>query len=85
MKQHSLQMKMAYRLGAAALALSLGFTSYAVPDQSDVDNIQNEIDKTQDEIDKTQSEIAALLGVSQVQVSRLERRGLERLRQSFAE
>ena len=59
MKKHSLRMKMAYRLGAAALALSLGFTSYAVPDQSDVDDIQNEIDKTQDEIDKTQSEIDA--------------------------
>ena len=59
MKQHSLQMKMAYRLGAAALALSLGFTSYAVPDQSDVDDIQNEIDKTQDEIDKTKNEIDA--------------------------
>lgn len=28
---------------------------------------------------------AGVLGVSQVQVSRLERRGLERLRQSFAE
>ncbi|MBC5660868.1 cell wall hydrolase [Anaerosacchariphilus sp. NSJ-68] len=59
MKQHSLQMKMAYRLGAAALALSLGFTSYAVPDQSDVDDIQNEIDKAQDEIDKTKNEIDA--------------------------
>ena len=59
MKKHSLRMKMAYRLGAAALALSLGFTSYAVPDQSDVDDIQNEIDKAQDEIDKTQSEIDA--------------------------
>ena len=57
MKKHSLRMKMAYRLGAAALALSLGFTSYAVPDQSDVDDIQNEIDKTQDEIDKTKNEI----------------------------
>ncbi|MBC5698089.1 cell wall hydrolase [Roseburia sp. NSJ-67] len=52
-------MKMAYRLGAAALALSLGFTSYAVPDQSDVDDIQNEIDKAQDEIDKTKNEIDA--------------------------
>lgn len=59
MKKHSLRMKMAYQLGAAALALSLGFTSYAVPDQSDVDDIQSEIDKTQDEIDKTQSEIDA--------------------------
>lgn len=59
MKQHSLRMKMAYRLGAAALALSLGFTSYAVPDQSDVDDIQNEIDKAQDEIDKTKNEIDA--------------------------
>ena len=59
MKKHSLRMKMAYRLGAAALALSLGFTSYAVPDQSDVDDIQNEIDKAQDEIDKTKNEIDA--------------------------
>ena len=35
-------MKMAYQLGAAALALSLGFTSYAVPDQSDVDAAYDE-------------------------------------------
>ena len=33
----------------------------------------------------TQERAARVLGVSQVQVSRLERRGLERLRQSFAE
>ena len=33
----------------------------------------------------TQMNVARVLGVSQVQVSRLERRGLERLRQSFAE
>ena len=33
----------------------------------------------------TQEQTARILGVSQVQVSRLERRGLERLRQSFAE
>lgn len=33
----------------------------------------------------TQERTARVLGVSQVQVSRLERRGLERLRQSFAE
>lgn len=59
MKQHSRLLKTAYRLGGVTLALALGFTSYAVLDQSDVDNIQNEIDKTQDEIDKTQSEIDA--------------------------
>ena len=57
--KHTRLLKMAYRFGGVALALTLGFTSYAVPDQSDVDNIQNEIDKTQDEIDKTQSEIDA--------------------------
>ena len=33
----------------------------------------------------TQERAARVLGVSQVQVSRLERRGLDRLRQSFAE
>lgn len=59
MKQHSRLLKTAYRLSGVTLALALGFTSYAVPDQSDVDNIQNEIDKTQDEIDKTRSEIDA--------------------------
>lgn len=59
MKQHSRLLKTAYRLSGVTLALALGFTSYAVPDQSDVDNIQNEIDKAQDEIDKTQSEIDA--------------------------
>ena len=54
-----MRFRSAYRLGGVTLALALGFTSYAVPDQSDVDDIQNEIDKTQDEIDKTQSEIDA--------------------------
>ncbi|MGN8801471.1 cell wall hydrolase [Candidatus Merdisoma sp. HCP28S3_D10] len=57
--KHTRLLKMAYRFGGVALALTLGFTSYAVPDQSDVDNIQNEIDKTQNEIDKTQNEIDA--------------------------
>ena len=57
--KHTRLLKMAYRFGGVALALTLGFTSYAVPDQSDVDNIQNEIDKTQDEIDKTQNAIDA--------------------------
>lgn len=57
--KHTRLLKMAYRFGGVALALTLGFPSYAVPDQSDVDNIQNEIDKTQDEIDKTQNEIDA--------------------------
>jgi len=57
--KHTRLLKMAYRFGGVALALTLGFPSYAVPDQSDVDNIQNEIDKTQDEIDKTQNAIDA--------------------------
>ena len=57
--KHTRLLKMAYRFGGVALALTLGFTSYAVPDQSDVDNIQNEIDRQQDEIDKTKNEIDA--------------------------
>ncbi len=59
MKKHSRLMKTAYRLGGVTLALALGFTSYAVPDQSDVDSIQSEIDRQQDEIDKTKQEIDA--------------------------
>ncbi len=47
----------AYKVGGITLALTLGFSSYAAPSQSDVDKIQNEIDKQQDEIDKTQQEI----------------------------
>ena len=46
-----------YRFAALALALMLGFSSYATPDESDVQDIQEEIDRQQEEIDKTQQEI----------------------------
>ena len=47
------------RIAGLALALALGFSSYAAetPDESDVQEIQNEIDNQQQEIDKTQQEI----------------------------
>ncbi len=55
--KHSRLRTRAYKVGGITLALTLGFSSYAAPSQSDVDKIQNEIDKQQDEIDKTQQEI----------------------------
>lgn len=50
-------LRIPYRFAALALALMLGFTSYATPDESDVQDIQEEIDRQQEEIDKTQQEI----------------------------
>ena len=52
-------LKMIRKTAVMALALALGFPSYAAetPDESDVQEIQQEIDNQQQEIDKTQQEI----------------------------